>query len=211
MTFDLPKIYPITDRKISGLSHCEQVRRLIDGGAALIQLREKSGTPREFFSDAAQALRVARDAGVRIIINDRVDVAKALEADGVHLGQTDMPVKAARQILGPNAIIGYSTHNLSQVNSCLSLPISYLAFGPVFTTKSKARPDPVAGLELLPAVKDLCDGLPLVAIGGIHESNILSALRSGADATAVISAVLAEPTRIAQNLRQLMAVAANSG
>src|SRR5437762_3670766 len=114
MSLQLPRVYPITDRSISSLTHAEQVARLIEGGATFIQLREKTETPREFFADAAPALRVARDAGVTLLINDRVDIALALGADGVHLGQTDLPVIAARKLLGPKAIIGYSTHNLEQ-------------------------------------------------------------------------------------------------
>ena len=93
-------IYPITDTRISGLSHAEQVTRLIAGGARLVQLRDKHASPREFFADAQAALAIARSQGAQIIINDRVDLAIALGADGVHLGQTDLPVAAARRLLG---------------------------------------------------------------------------------------------------------------
>src|ERR1051325_6031247 len=110
MALQLPKIYPITDRRLSGLSHSEQVKHLIEGGATLVQLRDKEAAPREFFRDGREALRLARSARAQLIINDRADIALALKADGVHLGQTDTPVEAARRMLGPNAIIGYSTH-----------------------------------------------------------------------------------------------------
>ena len=96
MSFELPKLYPITDRRLSGLSHAEQVARLSDGGATVVQLREKHLGPREFYREAEEALRVARERGVRLIINDRADIALALGADGVHLGQDDMPPRAAR-------------------------------------------------------------------------------------------------------------------
>src|SRR6476620_11575454 len=128
MSLNLPRVYPITDTKICSLTHAEQVDRLLAGGATLIQLREKKGSARTFFEDATVALLHARQAGTTIIINDRVDIALALGADGVHLGQSDMPVPAARQLLGRDAIIGYSTHNLDQVRAALELPIDYLAF-----------------------------------------------------------------------------------
>src|SRR5215471_3189423 len=114
VSLELPKIYPITDRVLSGLSHTEQVRRLLEGGATFIQLRDKQAPPREFYDDAVQALRLARRHGAKLIINDRVDIARTLSADGVHLGQSDMPVEAARRILGNDTIIGVSTHNSEQ-------------------------------------------------------------------------------------------------
>ena len=100
MSFKLPTVYPITDVQLSGLSHAEQVARLIAGGATLIQLREKHLAPHDFYRDAGAALRIARKHGVRLIINDRVDIALALGADGVHLGQTDLPPAAARHRTG---------------------------------------------------------------------------------------------------------------
>ena len=103
MSLLLPRIYPITDSTISPLSHAEQVELLLAGGATFIQLREKKNAAREFFDDAKKALRLAREAGATIVINDRVDVAMALGARGVHLGQTDMPVIAARELLGQSA------------------------------------------------------------------------------------------------------------
>src|SRR5438067_13858589 len=103
VSLTLPKIYPITDTTISGLSHHDQVKQLIEGGATLIQLREKRPSPREFFHDAREALSVARSAGVKLIIYDRVDIAMAIGADGVHLGQTDMSVEAARRLVSGRA------------------------------------------------------------------------------------------------------------
>ena len=204
MSLLLPKVYPITDTEISGLSHTEQVKRLIDGGATLIQLREKRKPSGAFVYDAAEAVRVAQAAGVKIIINDRVDVALAVDAEGVHLGQTDMPVEAARRLVKPDAIIGFSTHNLEQVQAALRLPIDYLAFGPIHPTTSKANPDPVAGLEQLRRVRQLAGSLPVVAIGGIDQRTALEALNAGANAIAIISALLANPARIAEALRDLL-------
>jgi len=200
----LPKVYPITDTTISGLSHCEQVKRLIAGGAALIQLRDKRASSRVFYSEAQAAIQIARSAGVKLIINDRVDIALALQADGVHLGQDDMPVDAARRVLGDRAVIGFSTHNLEQIREALRLPIDYLAFGPIFPTTSKPDPDPVAGLNQLKRACEMVLPMPVVAIGGINRSNAADVLNAGASSVAVISAILADPSRIAGNLQQIM-------
>ena len=204
VSIQLPKVYPITDTAISGLSHFEQVKRLIAGGAALIQLRDKRASSRVFYSDALAALQIARSAGVKLIINDRVDIALALRADGVHLGQEDMPVKAARRILGNQAVIGFSTHNLEQIQEALHLPIDYLAFGPIFRTTSKRNPDLVAGLTQLKEACEMVLPMRVVAIGGINRSNATDVLNSGANAVAVISAVLANPSRISENLQQIV-------
>lgn len=199
----LPKIYPITDTSVSALSHRDQVKQLIEGGATLIQLREKRASPREFFQDAREALSIARAAGIKLIINDRIDLALAIGADGVHLGQTDMPVTAARRLLGDQAIVGFSTHNGNQVKEAVRLPIDYLAFGPIFPTATKENPDPIVGLNELAQIKNLVGALPLVAIGGISAEAVREVLMSGADSVAVISAVLNRARPIAENLRNL--------
>ena len=204
MALALPKLYPITDARLSGLSHAEQVESLIAGGATLIQLREKHAGPREFYSDALEALRIARAKGARIIINDRADVALALKADGVHLGQDDLPPEAARRLLGQKAIIGYSTHNVEQAASALSLPIDYLAIGPIFPTSTKENPDPLVGLEGLRRVRRAIGKLPLVAIGGITHESAPEALAAGADSVAVIGALLTDSTRIEERTRELL-------
>ena len=204
MTLDLPTIYPITDTQLSGLSHAEQVARLIEGGATLVQLRDKHAAPREFYREAAAALQVARDHHARLIINDRVDIALALKADGVHLGQTDIPVKAARRLLGQESIIGFSTHDIEQAELATRLPVDYVAFGPVFPTSTKENPDPVTGLSTLRKVGIIKGTLPLVAIGGITIANAREALKSGADAVAVISDLVADPSRIAENMSKML-------
>jgi thiamine-phosphate pyrophosphorylase len=201
---DLPKVYPITDTRRSGLTHAEQVARLIEGGASLIQLRDKHATPREFYQAAAPALKVARAHRVRLIINDGVDIALALKVDGVHLGQTDMPADAARRLLGPQAIIGFSTHNLEQARLAIDLPIDYLAFGPVFPTSSKENPDPITGLAALREISTLKGTMPLVAIGGIKLETAVSVLKAGADAVALIADLVADSSRIADNMRRIL-------
>jgi thiamine-phosphate pyrophosphorylase len=201
----LPKLYPITDARLSGLSHAEQVRRLSAGGATFIQLREKHLAPREFYHEAEEALRVARSLGVRLIINDRVDIALALHADGVHLGQDDLPPEAARGLLGEEAIIGFSTHSVEQASVAARLPIDYLAIGPIFETSSKEKPDPIAGLEGLRRVREITGEIPLVAIGGIRLENVGEVLKAGADSIAVISLLLAEPPEIEARTREILA------
>ena len=204
MPFDLPKVYPITDVLLSGLSHAEQVERLISGGATLIQLREKHAGSREFYYDARAALVAARDSNVRLIINDRADLALALKADGVHLGQSDIPVEAARRLLGEKAIIGVSTHDLAQVELAARMPIDYVAFGPVFTTATKGNPDPVVGLETLREARAMLTSLPLVAIGGITAANAAAVFAAGADSVATIASLLSDPSQIEERTRQML-------
>jgi len=203
---ELPKIYPITDTQLSGLSHAEQVARLIEGGASLIQLRDKLSAPREFYREAAAALQIARDHGARLIINDRVDIALALKADGVHLGQTDIPVAAARRLLGKEAIIGFSTHNMEQAKLAANLPVDYLAFGPIFPTSTKENPEPVTGLVAMSEVATSKGSLPLVAIGGITLENAREVLKAGADTVAVIAELVADPRKIAENMSRMLAL-----
>jgi thiamine-phosphate pyrophosphorylase len=202
---DIPQIYPITDTRISGLSHLEQVDRLIAGGARLIQLREKYAVPNDFYEAAVPCIAFARARGVRIIINDRADIALAAGADGVHLGQGDMPPNAARDLLGGDAIIGYSTHSLEQAKAAAAMPVDYIAIGPIFTTSTKEDPDPVIGLQGLRAVKASSGSIPIVAIGGITASTIDQVMAAGADSAAVINDLLRDPDRICDRMRRFIA------
>lgn len=207
MPFELPKLYPITDRRLSGLSHAEQVARLVEGGAVFIQLREKHLSPREFYREAEEALKVARARGAKLIINDRADIALTLDADGVHLGQDDVPPEAARALLGEGAVIGFSTHSVEQAIAAARLPVDYIAVGPVFATTSKERPDPQVGLEGLRRVREAVGRIPLVAIGGVTRENAPSVLAAGADSVAVISALLSPevPSEIPRLTREFLA------
>ncbi|HLM57755.1 MAG TPA: thiamine phosphate synthase [Pyrinomonadaceae bacterium] len=208
MRIELPKLYPVTDRGRSGLSHAEQVARLCEGGARLIQLREKHLTPREFYREAEDALRVARACGARVVINDRADVALALGADGVHLGQDDLPPAAARELLGERAIIGFSTHSVEQAAEAARMPVDYVAIGPVFQTSSKQNPDPVVGLEGVRRVRESMSETPsLVAIGGITADRARAVLEAGAHCVAVIGALLTaeDPGQITHLTRDFLA------
>jgi len=197
----LQKIYPITNTKITNLPHAEQVEKMIDGGAKIIQLREKHHAPKDFYADAKKALEFARKTGVKIIINDRVDVALALKADGVHLGQDDLPPEYAREILGANAIIGFSTHNVAQALEAVKLPIDYIAIGPVFPTKTKSNPDKIVGLEGVKQVREAIGDFPLVAIGGITLENFTDVLNAGADSAAIISDLFPDIDNIAKRMK----------
>ena len=204
MSFVLPKLYPLTDVGLTGLTHAEQVRRLASGGASLIQLREKTRGAREFHASAKAALMVAKESGIKLIINDRVDIAAALGADGVHLGQDDLPVSAARELLGPQAIIGLSTHNMRQAQAALNLSIDYLALGPIFSTSTKDDTAPELGVEGLREVRHALGEFPLVAIGGITADRALDVIRAGANSVAVISAVLNNPEEIVDKTSHLV-------
>jgi len=184
----LSKLYAITDRQLSNCTHEEIVTQLLAGGAQWIQLRDKEASAKELLEAARACLALTRAAGATLIINDRVDVALAADADGVHLGQDDLTVEEAREILGPNKIIGLSTHSLEQVERGLETSADYLALGPIFPTTSKENPDPVVGLELVREVRAR-SSRPLVAIGGITPERAPAAVAAGADSVAVISAL----------------------
>lgn len=204
MDFKIPKLYPITDTRICGLPHAEQVLRFANGGATFIQLREKHKTPREFYEEAKTALEIARERNIKLIINDRVDIALALKADGVHLGQDDMPPEAARKILGEHAIIGFSTHNIAQAIEAVKMPVDYIAIGPIFGTTTKENPDPVVGLDGLYHVRKNISDFPLVAIGGITQKRAAEVLSNGADSVAVISTLLESADEISSKTKYMI-------
>lgn len=202
----IPRIYPITDTHLAGLSHVEQIKQLIDGGATLVQLRDKQASPREFYEQAVECLGIAHRHGVRVILNDRADIALAAKADGVHLGQNDMPPDKARILLGEKAIVGYSTHSVEQAKLAADLPIDYIAIGPIFPTKTKEVPDPVVGLDGLEAVKAAVGDLKVVAIGGIDQTNIDGVFAAGADSAAVIGGIVSNGDQIAARIARLISL-----
>jgi thiamine-phosphate pyrophosphorylase len=184
----LPRLYAITDRDLSNCTHEEIVAQLLAGGARLIQLRDKEANAKELLDAARACLRLTRAAGAVLIINDRVDVALAAGADGVHLGQDDLAIEEARELLGPDKIIGVSTHSLEQFRLALETSADYLALGPVFTTTTKENPAPVTGPGLVRAARALTDR-PLVAIGGMTPGRVSEIIAAGADSVAVIAAL----------------------
>jgi len=204
IAFSLPAIYPITDTALSGLTHAEQVRRLSAGGASVVQLRDKLLSGNNFYLEARAALEVARDSETKLIINDRVDIALAIGADGVHLGQDDLDPHAARKLLGPNSIIGLSTHSTAQAVRAAGDPVDYIAIGPIFLTSTKKDSSPVVGLAGIREVRRVIGELPLVAIGGITLENAQDVLNSRADSVALISALLSDPTKITERTALLL-------
>ncbi len=194
MTFVFPgRVYPIVGDSSDAHTPTDLCEAVLAGGAKIVQLRLKRA-PTGSIVETARRLKRRCDAhGAMLIVNDRTDIAKLVDAAGVHLGQDDLPVGEARKILGTNAIIGTSTHNLAQVQQAQRERIAdYIAYGPVFATQTKVNPDPVQGLDALRQARAAC-AKPLVAIGGIDASNIASVFEAGADCAAVISAVSASP------------------
>lgn len=185
---ELPKLYAITDCQLSNCTHEEVVRMLLAVGARWIQLRDKDASARQLLDAARECLLLTRAAGATLIINDRVDVALTADADGVHLGQDDLSVEEARDILGEDRIIGISTHTLDQFRAALETSANYIAVGPVFPTKTKENPAPVVGLDLVREVRKLTDR-PIVAIGGITLECAAVVIDAGASSVAVISAL----------------------
>src|SRR5262252_1390688 len=190
------RLYAIADASFGDCVRLAEA--LFAGGARLVQVRNKKAGAREFLSQVERILSFAPSDG-RVIVNDRVDVALLAGAAGVHLGQTDLPPAAARRILGPSRIIGFSTHNLEQAVEADSLPVDYIAVGPVFATWTKDNPDPVVGVEKLAII---CRAVkkPVVAIGGITLDNAKAALSAGAASVAVIRDLLAHED-VAQRTR----------
>jgi thiamine-phosphate pyrophosphorylase len=160
-----------------------------EAGASLFQYRNKTAPMKEAYVEALALRQAAARAGVLFIVNDRCDLAMAVDADGVHLGQGDLPLNLARKVMGPNKLIGISTHNPDQVREATAGKPDYLGFGPIFKPGSKQDHDPVVGLEGLRAVRPLTS-LPVFAIGGIQLEQVREVMRARADGVAVISAIL---------------------
>ena len=161
-------------------------------GVRLFQYRDKSASMKEAYAEALLLRKVALDLGVTFIVNDRCDLALAVDADGVHLGQGDLPLDLARKVMGPEKLIGISTHNPDQVQEAAAGKPDYLGFGPIFKPGSKQDHDPVVGLEGLRAMRRLTS-LPVFAIGGIQIEQAGEVMRAGANGVAVISAILKAP------------------
>ena len=170
----------------------EVLTTAVEAGASLFQYRNKTASMKEAYEEALALRRAAAKAGVLFIVNDRCDLALAVDADGVHLGQGDLPLDMAKKVMGPDKLIGISTHNPYQVREATAGEPDYLGFGPIFKPGSKQGHDPVVGLEGLRAMRSLTS-LPVFAIGGIQIDQVGEVMRAGANGVAIISAILKAP------------------
>jgi len=187
------RLHVLTDTELqTRFTHVELARLAISGGADTIQFRQKTGPTRELIRAALEMKQVCEEAGVTFIVNDRVDVAIACGADGVHLGQEDFPIPLARELLGAGRIIGGSASTLDEIRKCLADGVDYVGFGPVYPTASKADAAPASGNDLLRKAVEAARG-PVIAIGGVNAGNAAEVVRAGAHGVAVISAVCCQP------------------
>ena len=201
--FDL---YVVTDRELSkGRSDAEVARMAYEGGADVVQLRMKNADGREMLEQANLIRRYADEMCKLFIVDDRVDIAMASGADGVHLGQSDMPLEAARKLMGDDAIIGISVDNVEEAVAAQEGGADYVGVGAVFQTSTKPDAQQGVGLGAVFEVRQAVD-IPVVAIGGINRGNIQDVIRAGADAAAVVSAVVAQDdvSAAAHELRDLI-------
>jgi thiamine-phosphate pyrophosphorylase len=183
------KLHVLTDVALqSRFSHVQLAQFAISGGADTIQFRQKTGSTRWLIEVAREVKHLCKQAGVTFIVNDRLDVAIAAEADGVHLGQEDFPIPLARAILGHDRIIGGSAATMEEALKCVAEGADYVGFGPIYPTTSKEDAGPVSGIEWLKQVVERIK-LPVIAIGGISKENTAEVIRAGAWGIAVISAV----------------------
>ena len=186
-------LYLVTDRTLSlGRSTVEVVRAAIRGGVSCVQLREKGCSTREFMDEARLLKTLLAGTGVPLFINDRLDVALAVGADGVHLGQNDLAIADARRLVGNRMIIGISAESVADAIRAEAEGADYIGASPVFTTPTKTDTAPPLGLDGLRAIRRAVQ-LPLVAIGGINADNAAAVLRAGADGLAVVSAIVSAP------------------
>jgi len=204
----LPRLYAIADAQVlaaRGVALADFARELRAASVTLIQYRDKAGSPQEILRAAAILREAFAGSGATLIMNDRADHAALAGFDGVHVGQNDLSPEDARAVVGPQRIVGVSTHNDAQVRAADASGADYIAVGPVFATGTKENPDPVVGLEGIRRARALTSK-PLVAIGGITHENACSVMDAGADSVAVISALIVAGESVAQVARDFLSI-----
>jgi thiamine-phosphate pyrophosphorylase len=197
-------LHLVTDRSLSqARSLVEVVAEAVAGGVTCVQLREKSCSTRQFLDEALALKALLQPLGVPLIINDRVDIALAVGAAGVHLGQSDMPISHARRLLGPDCLIGISAESMADALEAEQQGADYIGISPVFNTPTKTDTAPALGLEGIRRIRELAR-IPLVGIGGINLTNARQVLAAGADGVAVVSAIMAaeSPREAAKAIRE---------
>lgn len=182
------RLYLVTDDQQDLATLKRVVRKAVEGGVTMVQVREKHGDVRAFIERAQAVKDILKDTDVPLVINDRVDVALAVDADGVHLGQSDMPANIARELIGPNKILGLSIENEEQLAEADSLPIDYIGLSAIFATPTKTNTKKHWGIDGLKMALETTS-LPIVAIGGINESNIPQLSATGVHGLALVSAI----------------------
>jgi thiamine-phosphate pyrophosphorylase len=200
------RLYLVTDQpSLKGRTLIDVVQAAVQGGVSCVQLREKHANSRDFYAQAVALMDLLAPLNIPLIINDRLDIALACGAPGVHLGQSDMPVQAARKLLPPEVFIGWSVETMDEVMQSATLPVDYLGVSPVFSTPTKTDTATPWGLDGLQRIRALTP-LPLVAIGGIHLGNATQLMQAGADSLAVVSAICSadDPLAASQQLRRLI-------
>lgn len=202
------RLYLVTDRDAAkGRDMVGIVRQAVAGGVSMVQLREKNANTRDFIALGQQLMEVLQPLQIPLLVNDRVDVALAIGADGVHIGQSDMPFGIARQILGPDKIIGLSVENMDDLRIANDLDVDYIGVSPVFSTPTKTDTHKPFGLDGLRKAVELSTH-PLVGIGGMNRQTAASVMRCGADGIAVVSAIVgAEEPMLAS--RELISIISN--
>jgi len=186
-------LYFITDSRLTKQGIAADVEQVIKAGCRLIQYREKEKNTSEMVKEATQLAKLCKANTTLFIINNRVDIALAVDADGVHIGQSDMAVETARKLLGKNKIIGKSTHSVEEAVQAEKQGCNYVSVGPVFHTNTKKDAGKPVGVELVTKIKKAVN-LPVVAIGGINEENLEQVLKAGPDSIAMISAIACSPS-----------------
>jgi thiamine-phosphate pyrophosphorylase len=192
MRLVLPRLYVILDAALLTVPETEYAQKLVDAGVRLLQYRNKSASSRELLESSRRLSSQLAPQGISFVVNDRADIASLADATGVHLGQEDLPVEAARRVIGTEKWVGASTHNLEQFERAAATSADYIAVGPVFSTSTKANPDPVVGIDFIRHVRALTNK-PIVAIGGITLERAAEVIRAGANSVAVVSDILRAP------------------
>lgn len=199
-------LYLVTDRSLSmGRSHEEIVEAAVKGGVSIVQLREKDIASRDFYQLAAALMEVLKPLHIPLIINDRLDIALAVDADGLHIGQSDLPYSVARQLLGQDKIIGLSVESIEQARAANELDVDYIGLSPVFSTQTKSDINTPLELSGVAEIASFTKH-PTVGIGGINTASAADVIRHGADGIAVVSAIVSQvdPQVAAQELRNIV-------